>query len=91
MVCRWEGTSSSSSGVVTKNGATFTGILLNQDAFTIQLMDSTERLRSFLKTNLKEFSFVDKSPMPSYQGRLSREEVADVVSYLVTLKGIPIQ
>lgn len=74
--------------VVTKDGATVTGILLNQDAFTIQLKDSTERLRSFLKTNLKEVAFVDKSPMPAYQGRLNPQEVADVVSYLVTLKGI---
>jgi putative heme-binding domain-containing protein len=77
--------------VVTKNGVAVTGVLLNQDAFTIQLMDSTERLRSFLKTNLKEFAFVDKSPMPSYQGKLSSQEVADVVSYLVTLKGITTQ
>jgi mono/diheme cytochrome c family protein len=27
------------------------------------------------------------SAMPSYQGRLTPQEVADVVSYLLTLKG----
>jgi putative heme-binding domain-containing protein len=74
--------------VLTKAGASVTGRLLNQDAFTIQLLDSTERLVSFPKSNLREYGFLDKSPMPSYQGKLHPEEVVDVVSYLVSLKGI---
>lgn len=74
--------------LVTKDGATVTGRLLNQDAFTVQLLDTGERLVSFSKSNLREYSFQDKSPMPSYQGKLTPEELADVVSYLVSLKGI---
>lgn len=74
--------------VVTRDGATITGRLLNLDTFSVQLMDSNERLRNFLKTNLKEYDFVDKSPMPSFQGKLSPAEVADVVAYLVTLRGV---
>jgi len=74
--------------VVTRDGTTITGRLLNLDTFSVQLMDSNERLRNFLKANLKEYDFVDKSPMPSFQGKLSASEVADVVAYLVTLKGV---
>jgi putative heme-binding domain-containing protein len=74
--------------VVTKDGATTTGRLLNQDAFTVQLIDASERLRSFSKSDLKEYAFVEKSPMPSYQGKLSPKELADLVSYLVSLKGV---
>jgi putative heme-binding domain-containing protein len=74
--------------VVTKDGATTTGRLLNQDAFTVQLFDDKERLLSFSKSNLKEYAFLDKSPMPSYQGKLSSKELADLVSYLVSLKGV---
>ncbi len=74
--------------VVTKDGTTLAGRLLNQDAFTVQLMDSRERLVSFSKSNLREYAFVDKSPMPSYQGKLSPQELADVVTYLVSLKGV---
>jgi len=74
--------------VVTKDGATTTGRLLNQDAFTVELFDASERLRSFSKADLKEYAFVDKSPMPSYQGKLSPKELADLVSYLVSLKGV---
>jgi len=37
---------------------------------------------------LKEYTFIDKSPMPSYQGKLSPKELADLVSYLASLKGV---
>jgi cytochrome c oxidase cbb3-type subunit III len=74
--------------VVTRDGAAITGRLLNQDAFTVQLMDSSERLLSFSKANLREYAFVDKSPMPSYAGKLSPKELSDLVSYLASLKGV---
>jgi len=73
--------------VVTKDGATITGRLLNLDSFTVQLLDSKEQLRSFEKSNLRDYAFVDASPMPSYKDKLSAQELADVVSYLVSLKG----
>jgi cytochrome c oxidase cbb3-type subunit 3 len=73
--------------VVTREGATITGKLLNRDTFTIQLMDA-QGLRSFQKANLRESGFVEKSPMPSYKDKLSAQELADLVSYLVSLKGI---
>ena len=74
--------------VVTKDGAEVVGKLLNLDTFTVQMMDSHGQLRSFEKTNLKEFGFVDKSPMPSYKDKLSSEELSDLIAYLVTLKGV---
>ena len=74
--------------VVTKDGTTATGRLLNQDAFTLQLFDPKERMMTFQRTNIKEVTFIDKSPMPSYKGKLSTQELADVVSYLTSLKGI---
>ena len=74
--------------VVTKDGSTTTGRLLNQDAFSLQLFDDKERLLSFSKSNLKEYALIDKSPMPSYQGKLSPKELADLVNYLVSLKGV---
>ncbi|HYR87697.1 MAG TPA: c-type cytochrome, partial [Terriglobia bacterium] len=74
--------------VVARDGATVTGRLLNQDAFTLQMLDSREQLRSFSKSNLREFSFVANSTMPSYKDKLSSQELADVVSYLASLKGL---
>lgn len=72
--------------VTPKDGEPVTGRLLNRDTFTVQLMDADERLRSFEKSELLEHGFVD-SPMPSFRGELNAQEIADVVSYLVTLRG----
>ncbi len=74
--------------VVTKDGKTISGRLLNQDAFTIQILDSTQHLQSFAKSSLASYSFAERSPMPSLQGKLSSGELTDLVAYLVSLKGI---
>jgi putative heme-binding domain-containing protein len=71
--------------VVAKDGTSTTGRLLNIDTFTIQLLDSKEQLRSFVKSDLREHGFVP-STMPSFKTRLSPQEIADLVGYLVTLK-----
>jgi cytochrome c oxidase cbb3-type subunit III len=73
--------------VVSKDGTTTTGRLLNLDSFTVQMLDSKEQLRSFEKSSLRSYGFVDESPMPSYKDKLNAQELADVVSYLVSLKG----
>jgi len=73
--------------VTTKDGVTTTGRLLNLDTFSVQLLDSKEQLRSFVKADVRNHGFAEKSPMPSYKEKLSAQELADVVSYLVSLKG----
>ena len=75
--------------VVDKNGTATVGRLLNLDTFTVQMIDQKERLLSFEKSNLREYAFVEKSPMPSFKGRLSDQEVADLVNYLYSLKPPP--
>ena len=72
--------------VTPKTGAPIRGTLLNQDTFSVQMHDEAKNLRSFLRSDLKDAGFLP-SPMPSSQGRLTPQEVADVVSYLLTLKG----
>jgi putative heme-binding domain-containing protein len=69
-----------------KTGALVSGRLLNQDTFSVQLMDGAGNLRSFLKSDLKQYGFLP-SAMPSYKGRFTPQELADVVSYLLTLTG----
>jgi putative heme-binding domain-containing protein len=72
--------------VVTRDGTVVTGRLLTHDTFTVQLLDTSEKLRSFSKSELREHGFI-ASPMPSYRGTLTAQEIADVVSYLASLKG----
>jgi hypothetical protein len=73
--------------VVTKDGTVITGRRMNEDTYTLQVIDDRERLHSLLKTDLREYTISTTSPMPSYQDKLSSEEVADVLAYLLSLKG----
>src|SRR5262249_14677358 len=72
-----------------KNGTKITGRLLNQDTFSIQLLDANERLVSLSRSDLRgDVVFARTSTMPSYRETLTAGELGDVVAYLVTLKGL---
>ena len=72
--------------VVLKDGTTVDGRLLSHDTFTVQILDTHEQLRSFRKSDLRSSAFIP-SPMPSYRGTFTAQEIADVVSYLASLRG----
>jgi putative heme-binding domain-containing protein len=74
--------------VMTRDGDTITGRLLNHDTFTVQLMTPKEELVRFRKSDLREYGFQQDSPMPSYEGKLAPEELADLIAYLASLRGI---
>jgi putative heme-binding domain-containing protein len=73
--------------LVTKTGTVVTGRLLNQSTFSVQVLVDGTRLRAFERANLREFAVVKTSPMPSARGVLDTQEVADLVTYLTTLRG----
>lgn len=72
--------------VTPKNGKPVRGRLLNRDTFTVQLLDTDERLRSFRIEDLSQHGF-DETPMPAATKKLSQREIADVVTYLSSLRG----
>jgi putative heme-binding domain-containing protein len=74
--------------LVLKDGTTINGRFLNHDTFSVQVLDSKDRLVSVMRSNVKEMTYIEKSPMPSYKDKLSSQEISDVVSYLVSLKGL---
>ena len=73
--------------IVTRDGRTINGRRLNEDTYTVQLIDDQEKLVSLTKADLREFTILTVSPMPSYRDRLTPDEIADVVAYLLSLKG----
>src|SRR5262249_22374674 len=73
--------------ILTKDGKTITGRRLNEDTFTVQLIDDQERMLSLSKTDFREYTILKTSPMPSFKDTLSAQEMSDLVAYLVTLKG----
>lgn len=73
---------------VTKDGKTINGRRLNEDTYTVQLVDEQERLVSLTKSDLREFTVLKTTPMPSYKDKFSAQELADVEAYLLSLKGV---
>jgi putative heme-binding domain-containing protein len=69
-----------------KDGTVVTGRLLNRDQFTVELVDGQGNTKLFPKSELSDVTIVTKGLMPSYKGKLTSEEVADVVSYLTSLR-----
>jgi len=74
---------------VTRNGSVVTGRRLNEDTLTVQLIDNQDRLISLTKADLREFRAEKGSPMQSYRNKLTAAELADLISYLSSLRGLP--
>ena len=70
----------------TKSGQTISGRRLNEDTFSIQLIDDSANLVSLAKADLTEFALDKKSAMPPYGGVLNESEITDVLAYLATLR-----
>jgi hypothetical protein len=52
----------------------------------VQLLDDQERLIALTKADLREYTILTTSPMPA-QKNMSPDELADLVAYLLSLKG----
>ncbi|HMD35354.1 MAG TPA: c-type cytochrome [Vicinamibacterales bacterium] len=72
---------------VTRDGTVINGRRLNEDTYTVQLMDDRERLVSLMKADLREYTILTTTAMPSFKSTLTADELADVTAYLLTLKG----
>jgi len=73
--------------IVMKDGTSLNGRRLNEDTYTVQIIDDKERLLSLVKADMRTYVVDTTSTMPSYAERLTPDEIADVIAYLLTLKG----
>jgi hypothetical protein len=73
--------------VVMRSGERIRGIKKNEDAFSIQIMDTQERLQGYLKSSLRELINDEVSIMPDFgPARFSETDLDDLVAYLGTLR-----
>ena len=73
---------------VTRDGKVINGRRMNEDTYTVQLIDEQERMLSLTKADLREYSIVKTTSMPSYKDKFSAQELADLEAYLLSLKGV---
>jgi cytochrome c oxidase cbb3-type subunit III len=73
--------------ITTKDGTVINGRRLNEDTYSLQIIDDHARLHSLIKNDLREYTISTTSPMPSFKGTLSDDELADLLAYMLSLKG----
>jgi quinoprotein glucose dehydrogenase len=74
--------------VVTRDGTVHTGKLLNQDHFSLQMLDATGKLMSFKRDGLRASHPVQPAPMPSYRDKLTGRQLDDLIAFLTSLRGV---
>ena len=70
--------------VVTADGKEIKGVALNEDNFSVQMMDTSEQIYLLEKDKLRSFKKSRESTMPVYgQDILSDKDLEDVVAFLI--------
>jgi cytochrome c oxidase cbb3-type subunit III len=68
---------------VTSDGKEIKGVTLNEDSFTVQIMDATEQIHLLEKDKLRSFQKTRDSAMPKYSTEtLSDKDLEDILAYL---------
>jgi putative heme-binding domain-containing protein len=70
----------------TKTGQNLTVRRLNEDTFSLQLLDANGKLFAVMKADLAEYEVVRTSPMPSFAGKFQGNDFEDLLAYLASLK-----
>jgi alcohol dehydrogenase (cytochrome c) len=74
--------------LVTKDGTRIRGVKKNEDAYSIQIMDTRQQLQGYIKGDLRDVVAEKTSVMPDFAvARLNDRDLGDLVGYLSTLRG----
>jgi cytochrome c oxidase cbb3-type subunit 3 len=69
--------------VLTTDGRHITGVLKNENNFSLQILDSKERLQLFTRDELRQIDYKNSSLMPAnYDKQLRPDELQDLLSFL---------
>lgn len=73
--------------LVMETGERISGIRKSEDAFSIQIIDSDERLRGYLKSEIDQVIYERESLMPSFDAsQLPESELENLLAFLATLR-----
>lgn len=74
--------------LITPAGQQIQGVKKNEDLFSVQIMDSRERIQGYLREDLRTVTNVKISAMPTFgSDKLSDAELDDLLAYLSALQG----
>jgi len=74
--------------LTTPTGQEIQGVKKNEDQFSVQVMDTRERIQGYLREDMRTVSNEKKSAMPVFgTDRLSDADLDDLLAYLESLQG----
>ncbi|MGE3176994.1 MAG: c-type cytochrome [Vicinamibacterales bacterium] len=74
--------------ITTQDGKTIQGVKKNEDMFSVQIMDTRERIQGYLRSDVRSVDSPKQSAMPAFPPeRLSENDLNDLLAYLSALKG----
>ncbi|MBI2189835.1 MAG: c-type cytochrome [Acidobacteria bacterium] len=75
--------------LTTPGGQQIQGVKKNEDLFSVQIMDTRERIQGYLREDLKGVANAKISAMPTFgRDKLSDADLDDLLAYLAALQGV---
>ena len=68
----------------TNDGKPVSGMRMNEDTFSVQLIDAGGQLVSLRKADLEDFEIDRSSGMPSFEGKIEGDDLENLVAYLAS-------
>ncbi len=74
--------------LTTSDGKKLTGRILSQDDHSVQVIDASGEIATYSKPELRQFTIVDTNPLPSFEGKITGDDLAGLVRYLGSLASV---
>jgi putative heme-binding domain-containing protein len=74
--------------LTTSDGKKLTGRILSQDDHSVRVMDASGEVATYSRSELLQFTIVDTNPMPSFEGKITGENLDGLVRYLGSLPSL---
>jgi mono/diheme cytochrome c family protein len=74
--------------LTTPSGEQIRGVKKNEDQYSVQVMDTRERIQGYLREDMRAVTSEKQSAMPAFGlDRMSDAELDDLLAYLTGLQG----
>jgi putative heme-binding domain-containing protein len=74
--------------LTTADGKTLVGRILSQDDHDVRIIDASGEVATYSKPGLRQFTIINTAPMPSYEGKITEEDLDNLARYLGSLPSV---
>jgi putative heme-binding domain-containing protein len=71
--------------IATADGKTFVGRMVSQDDHDVRVINASGEVATYSKPELRQFTIINTDPMPSFEGKITGENLDGLIRYLGSL------